>query len=321
MRKLAATTALATIAMAGSAGAAEWETTVSGFYHLGLALSDSDAQDGVGVLRDGEVHIDGRLFADNGLVFAAHVEIEAHTSDDQIDKNWGSVRGAFGRLKIGGDDMAIAAYHNGNIESPGTEIGYFDANPITAAADDMGVVAGGEQGVGFHYDSPEFMGFQVGFSYEPDIDADEAGDNNAINFSDEDYWSIAAAYEGEFENFGFGLSGGYADSDGPNNDVWNVGGFVSTGGFTFAGGYQDGADAFIDGAAAGETFYFGAEYSTGPWTVAGGYSNNNLNDTDVAAAWVTYRIAPGVSATGGLEYADDATTEDFGGILYMSLLF
>ena len=37
----------------------------------------------------------------------------------------------------------------------------------------------------------------------------------------------AAAYEGDFEGFGFGLSGGYADANGPNNDVWNVGGFVS----------------------------------------------------------------------------------------------
>ena len=43
--------------------------------------------------------------------------------------------------------------------------------------------------------------------------------------------------------------------------------------------------------------------------------------TDVVAAWVTYAAAPGVLATAGLEYADDSTTEDFGGIVYMSLLF
>ena len=50
---------------------------------------------------------------------------------------------------------------------------------------------------------------------------------------------VAAAYNGEFQGFGFGISGGYADESGPNNDVWNVGGYASASGFTLAGGYQD----------------------------------------------------------------------------------
>ena len=59
----------------------------------------------------------------------------------------------------------------------------------------------------------------------------------------------------------------------------------------------------------------------GPWMIAGGYSNNDFNDTDVAAGWVTYRFAPGVMGTAGIEYADDSAQEDVGGIAYMSLLF
>ena len=320
MRKLLLTSAA--LLVAAPASAAEWEVGLSGFYHLGIALSDNDDQDGVGVLRDGEFHIDGRLAADNGLVFFARIEVEAQTDDDQIDKNFGGVETPFGSFKFGGDDTAIATYHNGVLGSPGSKIGYYDADPITLAADDMAAVAGGEQAVGFHYDTPEFMGLQAGFSYLPSLGADGAGDtNNPVFEGGDDFYSVGAAYNGEFGDFGLGISGGYADESGPNNDVWNIGGYVSFSGFTVAGGYQDGDAGYTDGASAGETFYIGAEYSTGPWTVAGGYSNNDFNDTDVAAGWVTYDLAPGVSTTAGIEYGDDGADEDIGGVLYMSLNF
>ncbi|MEL7464590.1 MAG: porin [Pseudomonadota bacterium] len=322
MRKIrASSTALALLAAAAPSNAAEWELGISGFYHLGVALSDGAGQDGLGVVRDGEVHFEGELQADNGLTFFAVVELEAQTDSDQIDKNYGGVMGAFGSLKFGGDDTAIATYNNSVIGSPGSKVGYYDADAITTAADDMAAVAGGEQGVGVHYDTPEFMGFQAGVSYLPNVNADGAADTNNPVFNGSDYWSVAAAYNGEFDGFGFGVNGGYADEDGADNDVWAVGAFVSASGFTLAGGYQNAGDAYLDGASAGETFYIGAEYSTGPWTVAGGYSNNDFNDTDVASAWATYALAPGISATAGIEYADDSANEDIGGIAYMSLFF
>lgn len=337
MRKLLSSAALSAI-LASPAAAAEWETTVSGFYHLGVAISDGGGQDGVGVVRDGEIHFDGELTTDNGLTFFARVELEAQTDGDQIDKNYGGVSGAFGSLKFGGDDTAIATYNNSVLGSPGSKLGYYDADPLTTAADDMAAVAGGEQGVGIHYDTPEFMGFQAGVSYTPNVNADGAGapidtngdgqfdavaggDVNTPVFNGSDYWSVGAAYSGEYEGFGLGVHGGYADEEGPNNDVWAIGAYVSASGLTLAGGYQDGDAAYLDGAAAGETFYVGLEYSAGPWTVAGGYSNNDFNDTDVAAAWATYALAPGVSMTGGIEFADDSTTKDIGGIFYMSLIF
>ncbi len=314
--------AATSVVIAGPAMAAEWNTQVSGYYHLGAAFSDNSAQDGVGVLRDGEFHINAELVTDTGLKFFARIEVEAQTDGDQIDKNYGGVETRFGTFKFGGDDTAIATYHNGVISSPGSKIGYYNADPITLAGDDMGAVAGGEQGVGFHYDTPEFNGFQAGFSYVPSLSADGAGDsNNPVFEGGDEFWSVAAAYNGEFQGFGFGISGGYADESGPNNDVWNVGGYASASGFTLAGGYQDAGSAYTDGASAGETFYVGAMYETGPWMIGAGYSNNDFNDTDVAAGWVTYRLAPGVMATGGIEYADDSTQEDIGGIVYMSLLF
>lgn len=321
MKKMACATALAVASAAGSASAAEWQTGISGFYALGLALSDSSGQDGVGVVRDGEIHLNGRLTADNGLTFFAVVELESQTDGDQIDKNYGGVSGAFGTLKFGGDDTAIATYNNSVIGSPESKIGFYDADPLSLAGDDQAAVAGGEQGVGVHYDTPEFMGFQFGASYVPDLDADGPGDTNVPVYDDEDYWSVAGAYNGEFDGFGIGVHAGYADENGPNNDVWAVGAYVTAAGFTLGGGYQDAGSAYTDAASAGETFYVGVEYATGPWTIAGGYSNNDFNDTDVAAGWVTYNLAPGVQATGGVEYADDSANEDVAGIAYMTLYF
>ena len=321
MRKLLISSTALVALGASPTIAAEWETGISGFYHLGVALSDGAGQDGLGIVRDGEVHVEGSLSADNGLTFFAVVELEAQTDGDQIDKNYGGVAGAFGSLKFGGDDTAIATYNNSVIGSPGSKVGYYDADPLTTAGDDMAAVAGGEQGVGIHYDTPEFMGFQAGVSYLPNVNADGTGDTNVPVFNGSDYFSIAAAYNGEFDGFGFGVNGGYADEEGANNDVWAVGAYVSVASFTLAGGYQDAGAAYLDGASAGETFYIGAEYGVGPWTVAGGYSNNDFNDTDVASVWATYALAPGVSATAGLEYADDSANEDIGGIAYMSLFF
>ncbi|MEL7466612.1 MAG: porin [Pseudomonadota bacterium] len=322
MRALTTVSVLTLVSAAATpAASAEWETGVSGFYHLGVAFSDGAGQDGPGILRDGEIHITGELTTDSGITYEAVVEIESFTSSDQIDKNYASVSGFFGTVKIGGDDTAIATYANGVFGAPGSHIGYVDHNPITTAADDVAAIAGGENAIGLHYDTPEFMGFQIGVSYLPSLGADGAGDVNTPVFEGSDFWSVGGAYNGEFGDIALGISAGYADEQGPNNDVWSVGGYVGFGGFAIAGGYQDGAAGYTDGAAAGETFYVGASYATGPWEFAGGYSNNNLNDTDVAAAWATYNLAPGVSMTGGLEYGDDGANEDIGGIAYMSLLF
>ena len=123
---LFATTAIVAAGLTTSANAAEWETGVSGYYFLGLALSDANGQDGLGILRDGEIHVNGRLTADNGLTFRARVELESFTSGDQIDENWGSIGGSFGTLLIGSNDDAVYNNHVGVIYAPGARVGYYD---------------------------------------------------------------------------------------------------------------------------------------------------------------------------------------------------
>ena len=102
-KALIATTAIVAAGLASSASAAEWSTRVTGYYFLGLGvLRQLGNQDGVAVLRDGEAHVRAKLVkADNGITFQARIELEAFTSGDQIDENYGTMSGSFGTILIG----------------------------------------------------------------------------------------------------------------------------------------------------------------------------------------------------------------------------
>ena len=166
------------------------------------------------------------------------------------------------------------------------------------------------------------MGFKVGASYQPDLGADGASDTGVVSFgfdngpgTSDAVYSIGAAYDGSFGDFGLGLSAAYQDGDDFGSDAWHVAGNVSFSGFKIAGGYED------DGS---DEFYIGASYSTGPWTIAGGYSNDDVvgDNNEAYAAWVSYKLAPGVSATVGLEGNDNAAVNsDIAGLAYLQMNF
>ncbi|MEO1611275.1 MAG: porin [Pseudomonadota bacterium] len=325
-KALFATTAIVAAGLTTSANAAEWETGVSGYYFLGLALSDGAGQDGLGILRDGEVHVNGRLTADNGLTFRARVELESFTSGDQIDENWGSIGGSFGTVMIGGNDDAVYNNHVGVIYAPGARVGYYDEfNTVTQGAAYNRAGVGSDQ-LGIHYTTPDFMGFKAYGSYHPNATAsDGTGDTNVPVFNGVDLYAVGASYNGDFGDFGFAISGGYTDIE-STADLITIGANASFGGFTIAGTYQrENADG---PGGKGDEFAIGLQYSTGPWTIAGGYATADSNQTfgaeeDQATAWVTYAAAPGVLFTLGIEYADAAgqAGEDFGGLGYVTLRF
>ena len=124
---LLATSAIVAAGFITTASAAEWSSSVNGYWFVGAAVSDSDDnQDGFGVLRDGEIHFKASLKADNGLTFGSRVELESFTSGDQIDENYATIGGSFGTVMIGSNDDASYNSHVGTIYAPGARIGYFD---------------------------------------------------------------------------------------------------------------------------------------------------------------------------------------------------
>ncbi|MEM8751579.1 MAG: porin [Pseudomonadota bacterium] len=334
MKKLlfATSAIVAAAGMTSAANAAEWETGVSGYYYLGLALSDNGTQDGLGVLRDGEIHFNGRLTADNGITFRARVELESNTSVDQIDENWGSVSGSFGTILIGSNDDAVYNNHVGVIYAPGARVGYYDEFNIVTQAAPYNRPGVGIDAIGIHYTTPEFFGFKAYGSYHPDaLGSDGLGDSNVPVFNGVDLYAVGASYTGDFGDFGFGVSGGYTDIE-STAELITIGANVSFAGFTLAGTYQH---ENVDGADNADEFAVGLQYATGPWTVAGGYAHASDDqffggEEDQITGWVTYAAAPGVLFTVGLEYADqpsgdapgmDAGGSDFGGLAFMTLRF
>lgn len=328
-KALIATTALVAAGFATTATAAEWSTRVTGYYFLGLGVSDNNGQDGVAVLRDGEAHVRAKLVADNGITFQARIELEAFTSGDQIDENYGTVSGSFGTILIGSNDDAVYNNHVGIIYAPGARIGYYDHFTLTTAASNAFATAGvASDQIGIHYTSPSLSGFKVYGSYHPTAASDGGADSNNPFFENGDYWTVGASYNGDFGDFGFGLSAGYTDDApfqdlsplGLRADLITIGANVSFSGFTVAGTYEH---TDVDGGGNNrDEFSVGMQYSTGPWTIGGGFTDaEDVGET--AAGWVTYGLAPGVLFTAGLEYGDDNGTagSDFGGLAFLTMRF
>ena len=321
-KALIATTALVAAGFATTATAAEWSTNVTGYYFLGLGASDNSNADGIGVLRDGEAHVRAKLVADNGITFQARIELEAFTSGDQIDENYGTISGSFGTILIGANDSAAYNNHVGTIYAPGARIGYYDSFRLFGGAGTNGTFSDpgvANDDIAIHYTSPSLSGFKVYGSYHPDANTDGGNDSNNPVFENGDYWTAGASYNGNFGDVGFGLSAGYTDDFG-GTDTINIGANVSASGFTVAGTYNVDNPAGANNKA--DTVAVGAQYSTGPWTIGGGYRDHE-GLGEQGAAWVTYGLAPGVLFTAGVEYsdADAAAGSDFGGLAYLTMRF
>ena len=321
---------LAAFAAAGalaplSAAAAEWETGVSGYYHLGVSAADIDGAsgEGFGVFRDGEIHVNGRLTADNGLVFRARVEVEAQTTGDQIDENWASVSGPFGTILIGGADTALNEHGGVGVVKPtGDFFNYYDNDGGFLPGDPGGFIGEDDAlGVRWFY---RVAGFEIGASYQPDEDADGGQDSNSPVFEGaDDQFAFGASYEAEFDDFAFAVGGGYLTND--DQQQYHVGAEVGFAGFTLAGFYNRDDP---DGATTSdlERFGVGAMYAAGPWRFGGGYVRSDFQngggEEDFVHVGGGYNLAPGVVMNAAFEYGEDqAGLEGVAGLLWMHLRF
>lgn len=314
---LLSTSALLAFGIGSGASAAEWDTRVSGFYFLGQTVTDAPDQDGVGILRDGEFHVNARLVADNGITFRARIEVEAFTSDDQIDENWGSVSGSFGTILIGSNDDAVYSNHVGTIFAPGTRVGYYDAFGVTSQGIAAAPLPGnGSDQISIQYTTPNFFGFKAYGSYHPSSNSDGAADTNNPVFQSQDFYTVGASYNRNLQGIGLAFSAGYTDL--PGQELITLGTTLSYEAFSFAGAYENNIEA---GDNRGE-FALGAQYANGLWTVGGGFSHEE-SVGEQAAGWITYAVAPGVQATTGVEYGDATGVpgSDIGGIGYLTFRF
>ncbi|GIX12373.1 MAG: hypothetical protein KatS3mg118_0332 [Paracoccaceae bacterium] len=307
MKKLLfASTALVAASVASTTLAAERITgSVGGYMMIGLVYQDNGSDPELGVLRDGEIFLQWKGTSDNGLTFDGRVELEAFTTADQIDENWARVSGSWGAIKIGSDDSASEDHERGIFYGPGARTGYFDSFYSTLFSSNAGDVPM------IRYTTPNFSGFSASVDWAPNQNADGALDGGLVFGTNQQRWSIGASWDGEFNGVSVGIGAGYLWAERPVNDftTWHVGAQIGYQGFSLGVHYDSAGNAGVedDGAIA-----VGLQYVTGPWTFGGGVAFDTAGPDNVNwGAWVTYALAPGVTATLGYEGNDDTVPGGF----------
>ncbi len=289
----------AAIAAAPASAAEPLKASVGGYMLGGFGYIEHAGtnQKDVGVLRDGEIHFKVIGSSDNGLTFQARVEIEAFTTGDQIDENFVSVSGSFGRVMIGGNDSAKTHLRTGILFTSPDKLGYYDDEFVQGLT---GEVDGGSDFIGIHYFSPNFNGFQMAASYQPSASSDGAGDTNVMSLGAQNIWAVGANYKTMFSGVDVAVSAEYESRELASTvDTYGFGGEFGYSGFTLALYAENNFDDTWDYAA-------GLAYRTGPWTFVGGYSltdSKGADDVDTFSGWVSYDLAPGVRTTAGVTYA------------------
>ena len=172
---------------------------------FGYANRDDDGADGGWDSQsDSEVHVKGSLEADNGLKYTVHVELEGNQNADgasEIDESFVRVSGDFGQLEMGARDHALVRMHYG-ISDVGVGLTSGDTQKWVPGTylETAGHAYSGGDDVKLNYISPRMNGFQVGVSYAPDQENENAvatapaGNDNAS-------WGVATNFT---ESFGDG---------------------------------------------------------------------------------------------------------------------
>ncbi|MEQ9240119.1 porin [Roseovarius indicus] len=303
-RALTGVSALALLVPAG-ASAAEWEISVGGYMEQYLAFSSADIggapdRDGVDAAVGTEFYFRPSITLDNGLTFGADLNLEGSASttgdaDGGIDEAFVFVRGSFGEILIGeqelagsrltprppgayfpGPDASILSINSGSI---GNFIPFSGAVGGVETGDDVyrgtlgssfASIAGGDNQPSITYFTPRFAGFQLGLSYARDSSSSLTGSSTYTDLRH--IFDIGANYVNSFGDFDVAISARWGTAENrfdPRADpqLWGAGISVERGGFTIGGSWAESrgsSRARNDGVA----YEVGISYETGPWTFA-----------------------------------------------------
>ncbi len=330
MKKLLlASVAVGGLAFAATPAHAEIELEVGGYFKGYAAFVDQDDDfadvNGFDFIRDTEIHIGGETTLDNGLTIGTHFEFDVDGGESaDVDESYLYFSGDWGRVNFGAEDGAAyllqvaAPSADSNIDGIRQYV-----QPINWAA--AGIVPFSD-GLDYDHDptgkadkltylSPVFSGFQAGLSFSPDTDA--ADDLEGIGTDDVagdigQTYEIAVRYEGQFNNIGMILGGGYSHGDleedsGGDDDrqVWNLGADFDIGPFGIGVIYTEDNNALDD--TDSETLVIGTDYTTGPFKIGASYLNldtEDVTEVDRYTGGVTYEYGPGMSFRGSISYTE-----------------
>ncbi len=308
---------------------------VSGVYKGYVAYLDQDSAPGtderaIDILREDELRFSGSTTLDNGLTVGGYFEYDLQgdtRSANNVEEAYAFLSGGWGRINLGEEDNAAfllqvgAPSADGNLDGLRNSIdpvnysvarGTLTRNLRSNAGrgflfdQDYDMDAADRQ-TGITYLTPVFSGFQAGVSYIPEVAA-EANQTQAFGVNQDDQtgdlgeaYSIAARYQGKFEDVGVNLGVGFTqvqeedngtfttdvlgtadvDGDGTNETAetddrtaWNVGLDINWKAFGLGAAYQEddwGVDDSNNNDAERQTYVIGADYTHGPFKFGATY--------------------------------------------------
>jgi hypothetical protein len=326
---------------ASSAQAAEpIEIKVGGFMNQWFGYSDNKDVDNFQSFdqwSNSEIIFSGKTTLDNGLTVGLNVQLEANTTDDQIDESYAFVQGSFGRFNIGsskdaGSLMQVAAPNVGLSINDGY-VDQYIVNTTGQSLDLFGSALGStyitDKSQKISYFTPRFSGFQLGVSYSPDLD--ETGDRNSLVSETAAYtdgFSVGLNYTNSFSGVDVAGALGYYYAGAPDGakdvvekgDVddftaYTAGLNLGMGGFTVGGSYANINDGAIAGtfSTEGQAYDVGLSYETGAIGASLTYfhgesdadrtvSRDDENDSYVGS--LRYNLGQGVAVIGSVGYTD-----------------
>ncbi|MCH7794271.1 MAG: porin [Proteobacteria bacterium] len=200
------------------------------YFGLGDVDNDSNAgQENTSEFSDGEIHFKGRTTLDNGLTVGVHVELEFNESGDQIDEQYVWLRGDFGKLVIGSENLPDYLTFWG-VTAPNVGVPINSGWISVFAPIPDGVTTGFRSSMQttnltltndtfqIGYQSPRFSGFQFVVGYAP-TDASSGNPKNAVTDEDAELTniiSVGANFSESFNGVDVGLAVGYEHADGPS---------------------------------------------------------------------------------------------------------
>jgi len=281
----------------------------------------------VDIIRQTEIHFDGKTKLDNGLTVGAHIESLADGGDGfDVDESYIYFSNDYGKVNFGRTFavpfimQVIAPSADTNVDSRNQHIQpiNFTAAGLTGSAfteTDYDQDVSGKVDK-LSYISPVFSGLQAGISFTPDA----SGTSRSLtgNSTDNDAADRSSIWEGavRFENkpsdtFSYVLGGGYSKAQAETSalndrEAWNVGADFNIGDFGV------GASYYVDdmGSSTKDVKHtvVGADYTVGQFLYGTSYYNKNddVNSVDINrySAGVTYKAIPGLSFRASAHYYD-----------------
>ena len=321
MKKLLlGSTALVAFGLMAAPASAQVELTITGNVDAQFGWGDDDGDDDerdYGGTTDTTLNVNAEGVADNGLRYGARINIDdgiigVDNSSFLIDETWVFVAGDWGQVRLGEKEgqasnlrFAVPAVGNGQADGDFgryiDDFGIFGTDFIDSGDDAKVSYIG------------TFGAFTFGASYSPttgqQLSDPGQSDNDPGDF--ENVVSLGANFNGDWDSFTFGVSGGVAigsAEDGAEDDLeeFGAGGQVGFGGFIIGGFY-----IYSDGGAVDERsrFGLGATFSAGPWSFG---INALLADEDEQEDMV-YGIGTAFDIAPGLQWYADGVVFEYDG--------